>query len=188
MTRGRPCLWAMAAMASMSGMSLLGSQGFQIDGPGVVLDGVLHLGQVVGVHKGGGHAEVGQGVLQQVIAAAVDGLLGYDVTAVGGQGLDGIGDGGGTGGHGQSGHAALQGRNALFEHVLGGVGQTAIDVARVSQTKPGGGMGGIMENVRSGLIDRDGTGVGGGIGLLLANVELKGLELKIGRASCRERV
>ena len=40
-------------------------------------------------------------------------------------------------------------------------------------------MGGIMENVRSGLIDRDGAGVGGGIGLLLANVELKGLELII---------
>ena len=153
------------------------AQGLQIDGTGVVLNGVLHLGQVVGVYKGGGHAEVGQGVLQQVIAAAVDGLLGYDVTAVGGQGLDGIGDGGGTGGHGQSGHAALQSRNALFKHVLSGVGQAAIDVACVGQTEPGGGMGGVMEHIRGGLIDGDGAGVGGGVGLLLTDVELQGLEL-----------
>ena len=48
------------------------AQGLQIDGLGVGLDGVLHLGQIVSVDKGGGHAELGQGVLQQVVAAAVD--------------------------------------------------------------------------------------------------------------------
>ena len=45
------------------------AQGLQIDGLGVGLDGVLHFGQIVSVDKGGGHAELGQGVLQQVVAA-----------------------------------------------------------------------------------------------------------------------
>ena len=45
------------------------AQRLQIDGLGVGLDGVLHFGQIVSVDKGGGHAELGQGVLQQVVAA-----------------------------------------------------------------------------------------------------------------------
>ena len=57
------------------------AQGLQIDGLGVGLDGVLHLGQVMGVDKGGGDAKLGQGVLQQIVAAAVDGLLRHDVVA-----------------------------------------------------------------------------------------------------------
>ena len=91
------------------------AQGLQVDCLGVVLDGALHLGQVVGVHKGGGDAVLGQGVGQQVVGAAVDGLLGHDVLAVPGQGLNGVGDGGGTGGHGQRSHAALQGGDALLQ-------------------------------------------------------------------------
>ena len=38
-------------------------------------------------------------------------------------------------------------------------------------------MGGVMEHIRGGLIDGDGAGVGGGVGLLLTDVELQGLEL-----------
>ena len=86
------------------------TQSLQIDGLGVGLNGVFHLRQVVGVDKGRGHAELGQGVGQQVVAAAVDGLLGHDVVSRLGQGLDGVGDGCRAGGQRQGGHAALQGR------------------------------------------------------------------------------
>ena len=83
------------------------AQGLQVDGLGVVLDRVLHLGQVVGVHKRRGDAVLGQGVGQQVIGAAVDRLLGNNMLAGASQGLNGVGDGGGTGGSRQRSHAAL---------------------------------------------------------------------------------
>ena len=152
------------------------AQGLQIDGLGVGLDGVLHLGQVVGVHEGGGDAELGQGVLQQVVAAAVDGLLGHDVVTGLCQCLDGVGDGGGTGSGGQSSHAALQRGDALLEHVLRGVGQAAIDVACIGQTEAVGGVLAVAEHIGSGLVDGHGAGIGGGVGLLLTDVELQGLK------------
>ena len=148
------------------------AQGFQIDRLGVGLDGGLHLGKVMGVHKGGGDAVLRQGVRQQIVAAAVDGLLGHDVVALLCQRLNGIGDGGSAGGGSQSGDTAFQCRNALFQHVLGGVGQSAVDVAGVRQTEPGGGVSGVFKHIGSGLVDGDGTGIGGGVGLLLTHMEL----------------
>ena len=128
------------------------------------------------VHKGGGDAELGQGVLQQIVTTAVDGLLGYDVVAGLSQCLDGVGDGSCTGSSSQSSHAAFQSGNALLEHILGGVGQTAIDVAGVGQTKAVSGVLAVAEDIGSGLVDRHSTGIGSGIGLLLANVKLQGLK------------
>ena len=153
------------------------TQGLQVDGAGVLLDGVLDLGQVMGVDKGGGHAESGQGVLQQVGGAAVDGFLGNDVTAVLGQGLDGVVDGGSAGSNGQSGNTALQSRDALLEHILGGVGQTAVNVAGVLQVEAVSGVLGVMEHVGSGLVNRHGAGIGDGVSLLLANMQLQGLKM-----------
>ena len=123
------------------------AQSFQIDCLGVGLDSVLHLGQIVCVHKGGGDAELGQGVLQQVVAAAVDGLLCHDVVTGLCQCLDGVGDGSCTGSSSQSSHAAFQSGNALLEHILGGVGQTAIDVAGVGQTKAVSGVLAVAEDI-----------------------------------------
>ena len=153
------------------------AQSLQIDGLGVGPDGVLHLCQIVGIHKGGGHAELGQGMGEQVVAAAVDGLLGHDVVPRLGQSLDGVGDGSRAGGQGQGRHSALQGCQTLFQHILGGVGEPAVDIARVRQPEPGRGMGGVAEHVGSGLVNGNGAGIGGGIGLLLTHVELKGLKL-----------
>ena len=127
----------------------------------------------MGVDKGSSHAELGQGVGQQVEAAAVDGLLGHDVVARLGQGLDGVGNGRRAGGQGQSCHAALQRRDALFQHILGGVGQAAVDVAGIRQTEPGGGVGGVAEHIGSGLVDGHGPGIGGGVGLFLTDMELQ---------------
>ena len=115
-------------------------------------------------------------MLQQVVAAAVDGLLGNDVVTSLCQRLDGIGDGCGTGSGCQSGHAAFQRGDELLEDVLRGVGQAAVDVARVSQTEAVCGVLAVAEDVGSGLINGHCAGIGGGVGLLLTDVELKGLE------------
>jgi len=152
------------------------AQCLQIDGLGVGLDGVLHLGQIVSVDKGGGHAELGQGVLQQVVAAAVDGLLCHDVVTGLCQRLDGVSDGGSAGSGGQSSHAALQSSDALLEHILRGVGQAAVDVACIGQTETVSGVLAVAEHIGSGLVDGHGAGIGCGIGLLLANVKLQGLK------------
>jgi len=128
------------------------------------------------IHEGGGDAELGQGVLQQVVAAAVDGLLCHDVVTGLCQRLDGVGDGGSAGSSGQSSHAALQSSDTLLEHILRGVGQTAVDVACIGQTETVSGVLAVAEHIGSGLVDGHGAGIGCGIGLLLANVKLQGLK------------
>jgi len=155
------------------------AQSLEVDGLGVGLDRVLDLFQVMCIHEGGGDAELGQGVLQQVIAAAVDGLLGHDVVAGLRQRLDGVGDGRRAGSGGQSSDAALERRDTLLEHVLRGVGQTAIDVSGVGQTEAVSGVLAVAEDVGGGLVDGDGAGIGGGVGLLLTDVELQSLKLII---------
>ena len=152
------------------------AQGLQIDSLGVGLDGILHLGQVMGVDEGGGNAELGQGVLQQVVAAAVDGLLCHDVVTGLCQCLNGVGDGSSAGSGSQSSHAAFQSGNALLEHILGGVGQTAVDVAGVCQPEAVRSVLAVAEHIGSGLVNGHCAGIGRGIGLLLANVQLKGLK------------
>ena len=92
--------------------------------------------------------------------------------------LQGIGDGGSTAGHSQSGHSALEGSHTLFEHALRGVGETSVDVSGIAQTEAVGSMLGVAEDVAGGLIDGHGTGIGGRIGLLLAYMQLQGLEVK----------
>ena len=94
-----------------------------------------------------------------------------------GQGLDGIGDSGGAGGHRQGGASPLQGGHPPLQHLLGGVGEAAVDVARLLQGKAGGSVGGVREDVGGGLIDRDRPGAGGRVGVLLSGVELESLKV-----------
>ncbi len=152
------------------------AQGLNKNGLGIVLDRRLCLLQVVDVHKGGLHTVDGQGVGQQVVGAAVDGLLGDNVVAHMGQRLEGIRNSGSAGGSGQRRRAALQRGDPLLQHVLGGVCETAIDIAAVGQVEAGGGVSGIAEDVGGGLIDGHRPGVGGGVGLLLAYMELQGFK------------
>ena len=153
------------------------AQSLQIDCLGVGPDGSGDSLQVVGVHKSGLHSKLGQGVGQQVVTAAIDGLLGHNVIPRLGQRLDGIGDRRSAGGQRQRRHAALQSRKTLLQHVLGGVGQPTVDVPCVRQTKPGGGVGGVAEDIAGGLVDGHRPGVGGGVGLLLPHMELQCLKL-----------
>ena len=117
-------------------------------------------------------------MLQKVIGTAVDGLGRYDMVARVGDVEDRVGDRGGAGGHGEGAHAPFQRGDALLQDVLGGVGQAAVDVARVRQAEARGGVGAVMEDVRRSLVNRDRAGVGCGIGVLLTHVELKGFEVE----------
>ena len=113
---------------------------------------------------------------KQIVAAAVDRLLGDDVVALLRQGLDDIGYRRCAGGKRQRAHAALQSGKALFQHVLGGVGEPAVDISGVCKIETGRRMCGVVEHVGGRLVDRDGPRVGGGIGLLLAHMELQRFE------------
>ena len=149
------------------------AKGFNVDGLGVGLNGGFHFFQIMGIHKAGGNAPLGKGVGQQIAGAAINGLLGHDVLALLGQCLNGIGDGGGAGGNGQTGSTLFQGSNALFKNLLGGVGQTAVDVAGSGQAEPVGGILAVGENIGGGGVNGHRPGIGGGIGLLLAHMQLQ---------------
>ena len=152
------------------------SQGLNINGLGVGLDRLFHFCQIVDIHKAGGNAPLGQGVGQQIAGAAVDGFLGHNVLSLTGQGLDGIGDGGGTGGHGQGGSASLQGGDPLFKDLLGGVGEPPVDVAGLAQAEPVRRILAAGEHIGGGGINGHCPGITGRIGLLLAHVQLHGFK------------
>ena len=150
----------------------------EIDDRGVVLDGALDLVQVMSVDKRGLDAKLGERMLQQVVGATVDGLLSHHVVTGLGKSLQGIGDGSSTGGDGETCHATLECGDTVLEDALGGVGQTAVDVTNIGKAKAVGGVLGVAEHIARGLVDRHGAGVGCGIGALLANVKLQGIETK----------
>lgn len=55
-------------------------QSFQINRLGFRADSLFHLVQIMDVHEGGIHAEGLQGSVQQVVGAAVNGILGNDMS------------------------------------------------------------------------------------------------------------
>ena len=148
------------------------AQGLQIDGLGIGPDCVSDSVQIVGIHESGRYTELRQGVGQQIVAAAIDGLLRYDVFPCLGQGLDGVGDRRRAGSQRQNCHTALQGRETLFQHILGRVGQTSVDIPSIRQSEAGSGMSGVPEHIGSSLVNWHRPGVGGGVRLFLAHMEL----------------
>ena len=116
---------------------------------------------------------------KKVEASAVNSLLRDDVAAACGQGLDRIGNGRRAGSYCQGSAAALESREALLQHLLGGIGQTAVDIAGISETEAVSRVFAVVEHIGSGLVDRNGAGIGSRIGLFLSNVQLQGLKLVI---------
>ena len=153
------------------------AQRFDVQRLGVGLYGGFDGVEVVGIDEGSGYA-VGQrqGVRKQIVGAAVYGLAGHYVLAAHGQRQYRVVDGCRARGGGQRRDAAFQRSDALLEYVLRRVGQAAIDVARVAQTKAVGGMLAVVEYKAGGGVYRHRAGVGGGVGLLLADVQLTGLK------------
>ena len=116
---------------------------------------------------------------QQIGSAAVNGLLRNDMLTGLCQCLNGIGNGCCAGSHSQTGNTAFQSGNSLLKYILRGVGKTAINIAGVRKAKAVCGMLRVMEHIGSRCINGHRTGIGYGIGLLLANVELKGFKFII---------
>ena len=152
------------------------AEGLEVDELGVLLDGVLELLRVLGGNEGGGDAVTRQGVAQQVEGSTVDVLGGDDVVTGLGDITHSVFNGSGTGSDGQTSGTTFKGGDAVLEDTLGGVGQTAVDVARVSETEASLGVVEVVEDVAGGGVDRDCTGVGGRVGLLLAHMQLQGFK------------
>ena len=132
----------------------------------------------MGIDEGGLNAELGNGVLQEIEGAAVDGLLRHDVVAGLGKCLNGKGDCRSAGCYRQASNAAFKSSDAIFEDALGGIGKATVDVACVRQAEAVGGMLGVAENIAGGLVDRHGAGIGGGVCFFLAYMESQGVELE----------
>ena len=152
------------------------AEGLEVDELGVLLDGVLELLRILGGDEGGGDAVTRQGVTQQVEGATVDVLGGDDVIAGLGDVAHRVFHGGCTGGDGKACGTTFKSGDTVFEHALGRVGQTAVDVARVGKAESGLSVIEVVEDVGGGLVDRHGAGIGGRVGLLLAHMQLQGFK------------
>ena len=117
-------------------------------------------------------------MLKQVVSSAVDGFLSHHVSSGLRQRLDGQRNRRGTGRHRQCGHAALERRDALLENGLRGVGKASVDITRVRQAESIRRMLRVLKHIASGLIDWDRTRIRCRIRLLLAHVQLQGVEME----------
>ena len=162
-----------------------GSQGFEIgdveagvahrldiDGLGVLIDLGLEALRLIPIGKFDVDAQPGELNLELVVGAAVEKGGGDQVVTS----LHEVGDGQKlrrlARGGGHRSHTALQRRHPLFKDIGGGVHQAGVDVPEFLQPKKIGAVLGVIEDVGGGLINRNRTGIGGGI-RLLASVQLK---------------
>ena len=153
------------------------AEGLDENGLRMLLNCLLEVIQIARVDKRGRHSIDRQGISQQVIGSSVDSIRRHDVVSLTGDILDGIRNGSRTGSHRQGRHSPFQRSNPLFEHSLCRVRQTTVNISSLFQTEAGSGMGRIAENVRSGLVNGYGTGIGRRIRLFLSHVQLQSLEM-----------
>ena len=116
-------------------------------------------------------------MLEEVVRAAVDGRRRDDVLTAVHEGLDRVGDSRRAGGDSDRRDTALERRDAAGEDVLRRVREASVDVARVLQREAVRRVLGVVENVTRRLVDGDGARVRRGIGLLLTDMQLQGLEM-----------
>ena len=158
---------------------------------GAAVDQRFQAGDIVMGGEAHFDARARQGVGEQVVGAAVE--LGHrdDVVAHFGNGLHRIGDGRHAAGHGQGTDAAFQRRNALFQHVVGGVHDPRVDVARHLEVKQVGAVLGVVEGERGGLVNRHGHRLGGRVGAVTGvdgqGFQFHGAFLQGGRESPQHR-
>ena len=145
----------------------------------VALDCGFDTLEIVRVDERGLDTEGAERMLQQVESTAINRALGNHVIALASESRDGVGNGSCTRSDSESGDASFEGSDTFFEHTLSGVIDTAINVTASLQNEAVGGVLGIVEHVRGGLVNRNCAGIGCGVCGFLANVELKSLEMKL---------
>jgi len=143
---------------------------------GLLIDRLVDLIVVIGLHEFRRDAVGGQCVLEEVVRSPVDGFRGHDVVPGVGEVEDRVRYGCCARSQGQSGRTSFEGGDTFLEDVLSRVGETPVDVPRIPEAEPVGCMLGVVEHVRGGQVDRNGPGIRDRIGLLLTYMELQGLE------------
>ena len=106
----------------------------------VGFDGSLQSFEVIHIDYRVADALRSQRVGDEVIRTAIEVVGSHYMVARLHNVLQRIGDGGGTRGDSQSCHTALQGSHTVFKHTLRRVGQTTIDITRITETETVGGM------------------------------------------------
>ena len=148
------------------------SEGLDIDGFCVLLNGCANLIQIEYINKCGADAVLWKGVCQQVVGTAVDVLCGYDVVALLSQVDDGVVDGCCSGSYCKCRNAALQCCHSLLEDVLCRISQTTVDVSCILKSESCCRVIGVIEYERRGLIDRHCSCSGCRIWIFLSYVKL----------------
>ena len=153
------------------------SDGLGVEELGVLLEGALPGGEVVGVDEGELDRELPEVVLELVHRAAVEGARGDDVIA----GLEESEESsrlrGDTAREGDSSDAAFEIRHSLFERRHRRVHDAGVGVPVLFEIEVGRGRFRVLEDVARRL--EDGNGAGAGVGIRpLARVHLPGVEAK----------
>ena len=163
------------------------AEGLGVDDLGVGTYCGLQCLQVVYVHDAVFHALGGQRVGDEIEGAAVEVVGCHDVITILKHVLQCIGDGCSTACHGQTCHSALQRSHSSLKHILGAVGQSAVDVAGITQSEAVGSMLGVVENIAGSLIDRHCASVACGVGGLLTNMKCQSLKVQF-LICCHSRI
>ena len=129
--------------------------GLAIEELGVGADCGAPCVQVVRVlNKGSFDTEVGEGVLEQVVGAAVHGGRSNNVVACTGNVQDCVGNSCLTGCQQQRAYAAFQGGDTVFDDFLGGVVETSVNGAQLGEGETVRCLLGAVKDEGSGLVDR----------------------------------
>ena len=153
------------------------SQCFYKDCFRIFLNSLLEIGQIIRSYKSGRNAIRGQCMRQQIVRSAINGLGSHNVITCTRNILKSIGQSCRTGSNRQPRNTSLKSCNALFEHPLCGICQSAVDITRILQPKAGRCMSRVMKHVRSSLIDRYGPRIGRRIRLFLSHMKLQRLKM-----------
>src|SRR5208282_3404505 len=110
------------------------------------------------------NAQLGEGVMEQVIGTTVEAGGRNNLVSSLGNVEDGEGFGGLPGGCRQCPNPALERRYPFLEHRPSGIHNAGVDVAEFLQGEKVSGVGCVLENIGTSLVNRDGARPGGGIG------------------------
>ena len=128
--------------------------GLAVEQLGVGANRGAPLVEVVGVlNEGGFDAQVGEGVLEQVVGAAVHGGRGDNVVTGAGNVQDCVGDSCLTGCQQQRANATFEGGDAVLDDFLSGVVQAGVDGAQLGEGEAVRCLLGAVKDEGSGLVD-----------------------------------
>ena len=105
------------------------------------------------LNEGGFDAEIGEGVLEQVIGTAVHGGRSDHVVTGTGNVQNCVGDGRLTGGQQERADAALEGGDAVLDNFLGGVVEAGVDGAQLGESEAVCSLLCTVKDEGSGLVD-----------------------------------